>query len=111
MDALLRRYVEWRGRTKAAQVIVYDGGAEVEKTRYFVRGILSGVALSFLILSLAAPGTVNPELLAEADRRADLVHQANARAEQAVKVADLCLSTARRMDRTLDEYRRTLGKT
>ena len=110
MDALLRRYVEWRGRTKAAQVIVFDGGAEVEKTRYFLRGILSGIALSFLVLSLAAPGSVDPDLLEEADRRATLVREANARTEQAAKIADLCLNTARRMDQTLTEYRKTLGQ-
>jgi hypothetical protein len=110
MDALLRRYVEWRGRTRAAQVIVFDGGAEVEKTRCFVRGIVTGVAVSFLLISLAAPGSVDPQLLAEAGHRAELVREANARADQAVTVASLCLNTARRMDQTLDEYRRTLGK-
>ena len=109
MDALLRRYAEWRGHRRAAQVIVFDGAAEVEKTRAFVRGALMGIALSFGVLLLAAPGTTDSAVLVEAARRAQLVREAEGRAQQAARITDACLVTAQRMDQTLQDYKRILG--
>jgi hypothetical protein len=109
MEALLRRYVEWRGHTKAAHVILYDGAAEVEKTRAFVRGALAGAALSFGVLLLAAPGTTDSAVLVEAARRAVLVREAEARAQQAAHITDACLATAQRLDQTLADYKRNLS--
>jgi hypothetical protein len=110
MDALLRRYVEWRARSRAAQVIIYNGAAEVEKTGAFVRGALTGIVLSFGVLLLAAPGTADSQLLREAGRRAELVRQAEARAQQAAHITDACLLTAQRLDQTLADYKQALGE-
>ncbi|HET6765571.1 MAG TPA: hypothetical protein VFH27_17950 [Longimicrobiaceae bacterium] len=109
MEALLRWYVGWRGRSTGARVILYDGAAEVEKTRSFVRGALTGIAFSFGIVALAAPGSADSALLAEASRRAALVHEAEARAQQAAHITDACLVTAQRLDQTLADYKRALG--
>ena len=109
MEALLRRYVEWRAHSQASHVIIYDGAAEVEKTRAFVRGALTGIALSFGVLLLAAPGTADSAVLAEAARRMELVRQAEARAQQAARITDACLVTAQRLDRTLADYQHALG--
>ncbi len=109
MDALLRRYAEWRGRCRAAQVIVFDGGAEVERTRSFLKGAMVGIGLSLFTLSLAAPGSVDPELLREMDRREALVHEANVRVQQAAAVTEVCLRTAHEMEGTLGSYRQMLG--
>jgi hypothetical protein len=109
METLLRRYVEWRGRSRAAQVIIYNGAAEVEKAGAFVRGALTGIVLSFGVLLLAAPGTANTQLLQEAARRGELVRQAESRAQQAAHITDACLQTAQRLDQTLADYKQALG--
>ncbi|HEU0051907.1 MAG TPA: hypothetical protein VFQ39_01975 [Longimicrobium sp.] len=108
MDALLRRWVEWKGRSRAAQVIIYDGAAEYEKTRSFVRGILAGVLGMSVFFALTAPTSVDPTLLEEAANRQLLVEQAHERADQAVELAQLCLKTASKMDQTLASYQKVL---
>jgi hypothetical protein len=110
MDALLRWYAQWRGRSRAAQVIVFDGGAEVEKTRHFFRGAVFGIAVSFVVMSLAAPGSVDPALLTEVERRGKIAHDANEKAAEAAKIASLCLNTAQHMEWTLEEYRSALAR-
>lgn len=108
MHGFLRRYAEWRGRRRAAQVIVFDGGAEVERTRAFARGVVAGVVLAFVVVSLAAPAGVDPVLQEEAERRSLLVDEANARALQAAELAQTCIRTAQQMERTLASYRQLL---
>lgn len=110
MDALLRWYAQWRGRSRAAQVIVFDGGAEVEKTRYFFRGAVFGIAASFVVMSLAAPGSVDAGLLNEVERHSVIARDASARAAEAAKVATLCLNTAQHMEWTLAQYRSALDR-
>ncbi len=110
MDALLRWYAQWRGRSRAAQVIVFDGGAEVEKTRHFFRGAVFGIVVSFVVMSLAAPTTADPALVNEVERRSVLVHEANVKAAEATRLASLCLNTAQQMEWTLEEYRRALDR-
>jgi hypothetical protein len=110
MQTLYRWYALWQGRRRGAQVIVFDGGAEVERTRSFVTGAAVGVGLSFVTLSLAAPGTVDPDLLRESQRRAELVREAEARVAQANELTRSCLITAQGMDATLAAYREALGK-
>ena len=110
MDMLYRWYALWQGRRRGAQVIVFDGGAEVERTRSFVMGAAVGVGLSFATLALAAPGTVDPDLLAESARRAELVREAEARVAQANELTRSCLATAQGMEETLRGYREALGK-
>ena len=108
MDVLLRKWVEWKGRRKAAQVIIYDGAAEYEKTRSFVRGLLMGSLGMAVLYALTAPTAVDLELLEEAERRQTLVNEANQRADQAVELAKLCVNTATGMDRTLHAYKEML---
>ncbi|HET6232477.1 MAG TPA: hypothetical protein VFE05_20545 [Longimicrobiaceae bacterium] len=108
METLLRRYAEWRGQCKAAQVIVFDGAAEIERTRSFMKGAATGIILSFATLALAAPGTVDPDLLRETQHRADLVREAEGRVRQATALANTCLATAQHMEQTLDGYQRVL---
>lgn len=109
LNTLLYRLVEWKGKQRAAQVIVFDGGAEVERTRAFLRGALTGIALAFGALALAAPSVVHPALVEEVERREVLLHEANDRADQAAEIAGLCLNTAENMERTLKSYQRFLG--
>jgi hypothetical protein len=110
METLYRWYALWQGRRRGAQVIIFDGGAEVERTRSFVTGAVVGVVLSFVTLSLAAPGTVDPELLRESAHRAELVREAEARVAQANELTRSCLATAQGMEQTLQSYRQALGK-
>jgi hypothetical protein len=109
MDVLLRRWVEWKGRRRAAQVIIYDGAAEYEKTRSFIAGIVAGGLGMALLFALTAPSVVDPELLEAVSAREALVHQANQRADQAVQLAQLCLQTASSMENTLADYQKMLG--
>lgn len=108
MDVLLRKWVEWKARRKAVQVIIYDGAAEYEKTRSFVRGVLAGALGITVLFSLTAPSAVDPELLEGMRQRQALVEQADQRAQQAMGLADMCLNTARRMDETLTAYEEML---
>lgn len=104
MDTFLRRYAEWRGRRKAAQIIVFDGAAEIERTRSFMKGCIAGVGLAGVVFALAAPTSVSPSVAAELASREALIHQANERADQAVTLADACVRTAEGMQHTLRSY-------
>lgn len=109
MDTLLRRLAEWKAKRRAAQVIVFDGGAEVEKSRSFLKGAVMGIGVSSVIFVVTAPGRSDPNLLAELDRREALVRDANLRLMQAVAVADVCLSTAQQLEETLASYQSFLS--
>ncbi|HEX8691070.1 MAG TPA: hypothetical protein VF746_01410 [Longimicrobium sp.] len=110
MDVLVRRWVEWKGRRKAAQVIIYDGAAEYEKTRSFVRGIALGALGMTVVFALTAPTAVDPQLVEQSVRRQTLLMDANRRADEAVEVANLCLRTASSMEQTLHSYQEMLRK-
>lgn len=108
VDSILRWLVQWKGRRKAAQIIVFDGGAEIDRIRSFVQGAVTGTVLSFAVILLAAPNTANTALLAEAERREVLLQESNERVAQAVEVANVCLNTAERMQRSVDHYQHLL---
>lgn len=108
MDTLLRKLVEWKGRRRAAQIIVFDGGAEVEKTRAFVKGTVTGIVLTLGVFLLTAPTSNDPQAVEELRRRELLLAEANQRTAQAVSVADICLNTAEHLERTLDSYQSAL---
>jgi hypothetical protein len=108
MELLLRKWVEWKGRRKAAQVIIFDGAAEYEKTRSFARGVMAGALGMSVLFALTAPTAVDFQLLEEAQRRHVLVSEANQRTTQAVELAHLCLKTASEMDQTLTAYQKML---
>lgn len=109
MDVLLRAYAAWKGRRPAAQIIVFDGGADVQTSRAFLRGGLVGAGVSFLLFALMAPGTVSADLLDEFERRELLVQEARARSEQATGLVHACLRTAEGMEETILAYRAMLG--
>jgi hypothetical protein len=109
MHVLLRRWVEWKGRRKAAQVIIYDGAAEYEKTRSLIIGIVVGALGMSFVFALMAPTAIDPHLLEAAERRQLLADEANQRADQAIEIAQLCLETASSMDHTLADYKKMLG--
>jgi hypothetical protein len=102
MDVLLRAYAAWKGRRRAAQIIVFDGGADVRTSRAFLRGGL-------LLFALMAPGTVSADLLNEFERRELLVQEARARSDQATGLVHACLRTAEGMEQTILAYRSMLG--
>lgn len=104
MDFLLRRFAEWKGRRKAAQIIVFDGGAEVERARSFIRGALTGAITAALLFILTAPRGNDPVLVAEIGRKDRLLAEANDRMAQAIGVAEVCLVTAQRLESTLQSY-------
>jgi hypothetical protein len=109
MDTLLRRLAEWKGRRRAAQVIVFDGGAEVETTRAFAKGALSGIGVTLLIFLLTAPTITDSSSVAELERREHLLREANDRTNQAMSVARVCLATAEHLEQTLESYQAFLG--
>lgn len=109
MDTLLRKLAEWRTGGKAAQIIVVEGGAEVESSRAFVRGTVVGIGVASIIFVLTAPSRSDPNLLEELDRREQLVREAQSRVMQAVSVADVCLSTAQQLEETLSSYQAFLS--
>lgn len=109
MNTLLRRLAEWKGRRRAAQIIVFDGGAEVETSRAFLKGAMIGVALTTALYLVSAPGTSDEHLLDELERRQALVREANHRLTQAVAIADVCLSTANQLEQTLASYQAFLS--
>lgn len=108
MDALLRKYVEWKGKRKAAQIIVFDGAAELERTRSFLQGAVTGVVLSFGLFALTAPTTADPRIVEEAQHREALLDESNQRLQQALIVADLCVTTAQKLEQTLETYQQFL---
>lgn len=109
MDMLLRKLAEWKGRRRAAQVIVFDGGAEVERTRAFLKGALVGIVLSLATFLLTAPTATDAGTLGELRHREALLHESDLRLRQAVHVADVCLATAEHLQRTVASYQSYLG--
>jgi hypothetical protein len=109
MDALLRRLAEWKGKRKAAQIIIFDGAAEVDKTRSFLKGVCTGAGAAVLAFALAGPVALDNRLLEELQRREALLRDSNSRADQAMRVADVCLTTAQNLERTLAGYQAILG--
>lgn len=109
MDALLRRYAEWKAKRKAAQIIVFDGAAEIDRTRSFMRGCIVGIASAGAVFAMAAPTSISPSVAAELAQRETLVHHANERADQAVALAETCLRTAEGMQSTLRSYQQLMG--
>lgn len=109
MDTFLRKLAEWKGRRRAAQVIVFDGGAEVERTRAFIRGAVTGVVLALIVFFMTAPTTTDAEVVQQLQVREKLLSETNQRLEQAVTVANVCLDTAERLGKTLDSYKTYLG--
>lgn len=109
MDTLLRLIAEWKARHRGAQVIVFDGGAEVERARAFLRGAFTGVGLTLTVFLLAGPRNGDPAAIEEARHRGELLLDANRRLTQAVEVAEVCLATAENLERTLSSYQSFLG--
>jgi len=106
MYTLLRWIAEWKGRRRGAQVIVFDGGAEVERTRAFLRGAVTGIVVATFAFVLMSPTTLGAGLTEELQRKDAQLREARQRAEQAVTIAGVCLNTAQTMKETLDGYRR-----
>jgi len=109
MNALLRRFVEWKGRRRAAQIIVFDGAGEYERARSFLRGSLTGAGLTLAAFLLSAPDAPDERLVSALDQRDESLKEANTRLAQALSVADICLSTAQDLERTLQAYQSLLG--
>ncbi len=109
LNSVLRKLTEWKARRKAVQIIVLDGGADLEKTRSFAKGVAVGVGLTALVLALTAPTAMDAELLEEIAEREALLDETKRRAEQAMGVADFCLTTAQNMEQTLTAYQSFLG--
>lgn len=105
MDWLIRTYADWKGRRSGAQIIVFDGGAEMERSRSFLRGGLTGVGLTSLVFAMAAPSAMDPLMMEEMNRRTELVHEAQHRVDQASVLIGTCLDHAEKMERTLSSYR------
>lgn len=105
MDTLLRWIAEWKCRRRSAQVIVFDAGPEVERTRSFLRGAAVGAGGVLLALLLVAPISPDRAVVEEARDRERLLREAEGRVFQAMAVADACLSTAQVMEKTLRGYR------
>lgn len=105
MDTLLRWIAEWKCRRRSAQVIVFDGGPEVERTRAFLRGTAVGAGGVLLAFLLVAPVSPDQGVMEEALARERLLREAEGRVAQALAVADACLGTAQMMESTLREYR------
>lgn len=108
MDVLLRAYARWKGRRRNAQVIVFDGAAEVATAGAFLKGGLTGTGTSLLLFAIMAPSGADPELLREAERRATLLREAQERSEHATALVHACLRTAEGMEETLLAYRQML---
>jgi hypothetical protein len=109
MDTLLRKIAEWKGRNRAAQVIVFDGGAEVERTRAFLKGAVTGIGVALVVFFMTAPTSTDGAVIEELRQRELLLHETTHRLQQAMSVANVCLNTAERLDRTLDAYQSHLG--
>lgn len=111
MDTILRKLAEWKGRHRAAQVIVFDGGADVEKTRAFLRGAVTGIIMALLVFFMTAPTSTDARVIEELQERQGLLDETNDRLQQAMTVANVCLNTAERLDRTIESYQSRLGAT
>ena len=109
MDTVLRKLAEWKARHRAAQIIVFDGGAEVERSRAFLRGALTGIVVTLGVFLLTAPRSVDALIVDEVSRRGDLLRESSDRLAQAVQVAQVCVSTAENLERTLASYQSILG--
>lgn len=108
IDTILRRLVEYKARRRAAQIIVFDGGAEIDRIRSFAKGAVTGTILSFGIMLVAAPNAPDAALLVEVKQREQLLRESNQRTEQAMAVADACLQTAERVQRSVNSYQQLL---
>lgn len=108
MNTLLRWLAERKAGRSGAQVIVFDGGAEVERTRSFMRGTLVGASLTLGAFLLTAPTTTDSRTVEELGRREMLLEEANRRLRQALQVADVCLNTAAQLEKTLTGYQALL---
>lgn len=108
MDTLLRWLAERKAGRRGAQIIVFDGGSEVERTRSFLRGTLLGAALTLGAFLLTAPTTTDARTVEELEHREMLLQEANRRLRQALEVADVCLSTAAQFEKTLSGYQALL---
>lgn len=109
MREIMRRLADWNGRRKGAQIIIYDGASDVEKTRSFLKGAFVGAGISVIAFALTAPSSMEPVLAEEISRRERLVEESNERAQQAMQIADVCLSTAQNLENTLSVYQSFLG--
>ena len=110
MDYFLRKLAEWKARQKAAQIIVFDGGSEVERSRSFLKGAMTGIGLSTALFMLTAPRDTDSKLVEEVAEREALLRQSNHQLTQAVQVASVCIETATKMDEAIDSYEGYLGK-
>lgn len=108
MNTLLRWLAERKAGRSGAQVIVFDGGAEVERTRSFMRGTLLGATLTLGAFLLTAPTTTDARTVEELEKREMLVQEANRQLRQAIEVADVCLNTAGQLEKTLAGYQSLL---
>ena len=108
MKTLLRRIAEWRAARTGAQIIIFDGGAEVERTRSFLKGTVLGATLTLGAFLLTAPTTTDARTVEELERRELLLREANERLRQALQVADVCLTTAAQLEKTLSGYQSLL---
>lgn len=109
MHEILRRFIDWKARRKGAHIVIFDGAAELDKTRSFLKGTAVGVGIALLAFAITAPTTLEPVLADEIARREVLLNESNARATKALEVADVCLSTARNLENTLAAYQAFLG--
>ncbi|HEX7242805.1 MAG TPA: hypothetical protein VF263_21130 [Longimicrobiaceae bacterium] len=105
MYTLLRWLAEWKGRRRGAQVIVFDGGSEVERTAAFFRGVLVGGGAVLLAGLVTAPLSSDSALREEGARRETLLRDAERRADQAFAITRECLGTAQTLSETLSGYR------
>jgi hypothetical protein len=110
MRPFLRSLSRWYARRRGAQVVVFDGAAEIEKTRAFAKGAICGVLATTAVIVMAAPTRTSPSVLEEVERRESLLKESNQRAAQAIQVADMCLATATSLERTLSAYQTFLGR-
>lgn len=103
-DRILQKLVEWKARRRAAQIIVYDGAAEIEKTRSFARGSVAGIVGTLAVVLLTAPTSLSPALLEQVEQRERLLQEAQGRLAQSVAISATCLNTAEAMGETLKTY-------
>lgn len=104
MNMLLRKLTEWKGKHRAAQVIVFEGAEDVDRAKSFLKGTIVGILLTFCVFALTAPTSTDAESLTELGRRAGLLRDADRQLQQAINVADACLTTADHMQKTLASY-------
>jgi gas vesicle protein len=80
----------------------------VERTRSFLRGTVVGSVLTLGAFLLTAPTTTDARTVEELQRREMLLREANERLRQALQVADVCLTTAAQLEKTLSGYQALL---